>query len=414
MTSMFQRNTLVATLLASVLGTSSAAMSEEVAQMTPMAPPIGSAAPAAPAADKPIDIWGFEFTGYVDAGYQNFSSGSGKFISNTNARVFDFDRNALNLQNLELQLAKIPENGFGGMLDVTIGTDADTIAAYGTIDKNRGPANGVNKKFDVTQLHLHYGAGPFSMIVGKFVTSAGAEVIKSPSNTNFSRGILFGYAIPFTHTGLRATYKVSDALSLIGGVNQGWDAVQDTNSSKTIELGASINPVKEFTLAAMLHNGKERILNYPDAARAAALDGTRNLVDIVATYNVTEKLTLVLNYDNAYQQNATLISGATGTAKWDGWAGYVNYMINDQWKVSLRGERFNDKDGYRTTVQAGATSGQIWKEATFTVAYMPVKNVELRGEVRFDRSDQNVFLDRDRRTGKSSQNSVGIEGIYKF
>jgi len=120
-----------------------------------------------------------------------------------------------------------------------------------------------------------------------------------------------------------------------------------------------------------------------------------------------------LNYDNAYQQNATLLSGATGTAKWEGWAGYVNYTINDQWKVSLRGEWFNDKDGYRTTVQPGATSGQKWKEATFTVAYMPVKNVELRGEVRFDRSDQNVFLGRDG-TGKSSQNSIGIEGIYKF
>jgi hypothetical protein len=410
------KKTLIAGAVTAALGVPAVVWAQEVgqvdqvAQMTPMKPE----APAAPAADKPMEILGFEFTGYVDVGYQNYSTGSGKFISGTNARVFDFDRNGLNLQNLELQLAKIPENGFGGMLDVTIGKDADTIAAYGTIDKNRGPANGGNKKLDITQLHLHYGAGPFSMIAGKFVTSAGAEVIKSPSNTNFSRGILFGYAIPFTHTGLRATYNVSDTLRLIGGVNQGWDAVKDTNSSKTIELGASINPVKELTLAVMLHNGKEKIVNYPDAARAAALDGTRNLVDIVATYNATDKLTLVLNYDNAYQRNATLLSGATGTAKWEGWAGYVNYMINEQWKVSLRGEWFNDKDGYRTTVQPGATSGQKWKEATITVAYLPVKNVELRGELRFDRSDQNVFRDKDGVTAKSSQNSIGLEALYKF
>jgi len=40
-------------------------------------------------------------------------------------------------------------------------------------------------------------------MAGKFVTLAGSEVIWSPSNSNFSRSILFG-AIPFTHTGVRA------------------------------------------------------------------------------------------------------------------------------------------------------------------------------------------------------------------
>ena len=53
---------------------------------------------------------------------------------------------------------------------------------------------------------------------------------------NYSRSILFGYAIPFTHTGVRATYKVNDMLTVLGGVNQGWDAFEDPNHDKTLEL----------------------------------------------------------------------------------------------------------------------------------------------------------------------------------
>ncbi len=36
---------------------------------------------------------------------------------------------------------------------------------------------------------------------GKFVTLLGQKVIESPNNLNFSRGYLFGLAIPLTHTG---------------------------------------------------------------------------------------------------------------------------------------------------------------------------------------------------------------------
>ena len=42
--------------------------------------------------------------------------------------------------------------------------------------------------------------------------------------------------------------------------------------------------------------------------------------------------------------------GGTGSAEWDGFAGYFNYKIGDQWKTSLRGEYFDDKDGFKTGV----------------------------------------------------------------
>jgi len=51
---------------------------------------------------------------------------------------------------------------------------------------------------------VQYAHGPLTIIGGKFVTLAGAEVINSTLDTNYSRSILFGYAIPFSHTGARS------------------------------------------------------------------------------------------------------------------------------------------------------------------------------------------------------------------
>ena len=363
-------------------------------------PPPADAKPADAPPPAIFSIGGFDLTGHVDAGYSHLT-GFGKFVSGANDRVFDFKRNDAMFHALDLQLAKTPDDGLGGVLDLTIGKDADTIASYGTISKSKGPANGANHYFDVTQAYVHFGAAPFTIIAGKYVTLAGAEVIKSDADVNYSRSILFGYAIPFAHTGVRATWKMSDTLSLIGGVNQGWDAVSDPNSDKTGELGVTFAPSKEMSFAAVYYGGKELVTNYPKSD----VNGMRNLVDVVGTFTLSEQMTLILNYDYGTQDKAGL-SG--GKAKWQGLAAYLNYQINEQWRVSLRGEYFDDKDGYRTGVV------QKWKEGTVTLAYLPAKAWEIRGEFRADKSDRDAFLKSDGVSAKDSQRSFGLEVLYKF
>lgn len=361
-------------------------------------------APAAAEKPTPINILGFDLVGHVDVGYTKLS-GNGKFISGLNDRVFDFDSSGA-FHSLDLTLAKLPQTGFGGMLDLTIGKDADTIAAFGTIDKTRGPAAGVKKRFDVTQAFFQYATGPLTIIGGKYVTLAGAEVIKSPSDTNYSRSILFGYAIPFTHTGIRATYKMSDAISIIAGINRGWDAFQSPSGDSTIEWGISYTPSPAFSFATQGYSGKEKTFNYPFLSTTS---GTRNLIDAVATYNASDKLTFILNYDYGSQANALPLGvGGAGDVTWHGVAGYANYQISEQWKLSLRGEYFDDRDGFRTGVT------QKWKEATLTVAYLPAKNLELRAEARADRSSQASFVDTNGLTPRNKQQSFGIELLYKF
>src|SRR5205823_8247790 len=104
-----------------------------------------------------------------------------------------------------------------------------------------------------------YAHGPLTIIGGKCVTLAWAEVINSTQDTNYSRSILFGYAIPFSQTGARLTYAASDQLSLIVGVNSGWDQLQDANKQKTAELGVSYTPSKMFSLAVQGYSGVEQL-----------------------------------------------------------------------------------------------------------------------------------------------------------
>lgn len=394
---------------------------------------LAQAAPAAeakPAEDKPaestpiLSILGFDLTGYLDVGYTHLS-GSGAFnttpagpgvVAGGPNRVFDFKRNALQLHQAAFTLAKQPKEGFGGLLNVTLGKDADVIAPYSTNPNNGDVCNLATGQtaigtacrrdyWDITQAFAQYATGPVTVIAGKFVTSAGAEVINSTANPNYSRSILFGYAIPFTHTGLRASYAATDTFTLVGGVNQGWDVIKDTNSSKTFELGGLFAPTKAFSLSAMGHFGRERV----GGLIGTGPEGQRNLIDLVATYNATDKLTLILNYDYATQDNtATVTPNAATKSKWHGVAGYVNYQLTEQWRLSFRAEYFNDGDGYRTGV------AQKWKEATLTLGYSPLKNLDLRAEVRADRSNVPAFIDSNNTTASNNQNSFGLQAIYKF
>jgi hypothetical protein len=77
------------------------------------------------------------------------------------------------------------KEGFGAVGNVTLGNDANVIRSYGSIVST--------SKVDLAQAYAQWAAPG--------VPLAGAEVIASASNPNFSRSILFGFAIPYTHTG---------------------------------------------------------------------------------------------------------------------------------------------------------------------------------------------------------------------
>jgi hypothetical protein len=383
-------------LLASAVASALAAPAAAFAQAAPAAP----AKPSAPSFGDILDAAGITVTGYIDASYE-YLSGNGSFTSGTPDRVFDTEHSSFLLNQAAITVAKQPKEGFGGLVNLTAGHDANIIAPF---DANQvgSPAT---SNFDVTQGYVQYASGPLTLIAGKFVTAAGAETINPTTDVNYSRSILFGYAIPFTHTGVRATYAGSDTFTIFGGLNNGWDDLKDTNTQKTGELGVSVTPTKALTINVVDYYGTEQV----GGLTKAQPSGSRNVFDLVAIWTATDKMTFTLNYDYGTQDNATKpTDGSTVNARWSGYALYGAFQLNDQWRLAVRGEYFNDQDGYRTGVV------QKWKEGTLTLAYLPTKNVELRGEVRYDWSDQSSFLKPNGIDSSKNQSSLGFEAIYKF
>ena len=348
--------------------------------------PAKPAAPAAPSFADVLTASGITESGYVAASYYH-SNGYGTY------HQFDNKHDSFQLDQAALTIAFQPKEGFGALVNVAAGEDMKIL----------NTAEGSNSNtFDVVQGFVQYATGPLTVIAGKYVTLAGAEVIAPTGNTNFSRSLLF-FAEPLTHTGIRATYAATDTLSLVAGVNNGWNCSSlSTSGSKTAEFGIAWTPIKSFALTAQVYVGKD-----------PTLDAQRTLVDAVATYSATDALTFVLSYDWGKQQQHA--AGDPGL-HWNGAAFYTNYALNDQWRMSLRLEYLDDKEGFVSGILGTA---QKLKEGTLTFGYAPMKSFELRIEARYDKSDKATFArsinpDMDINQFADSQTGFALQGVYKF
>jgi len=342
--------------------------------------------------------------GYVEASYTSFNSDP--LFANCGAiRVFD-NTNGFTLNQVALNVAHQPKEGWGYAVNLIAGKDADVFAPF--------PTNpGANNHFDFPQAFVQYASGSWTTIAGRFVTLAGAETIDPRTDSNYSRSILFGYAIPFAHTGVRTTYAASDTLNIILGVNNGWDDLRPTTGGKTLEAALAYTPSKQFNVTAQSYVGDARIGGLTDMGKI----GTRSLIDVVATWTLSDAATIQLNGDWG-SQTALAGSGMTSTntnsAQWHGLAGYFNYQFTDQWHTSMRAEYLDDIDGYRTG------TAQMWKEVTFTLGYSATKFLDLRLEMRHDYSNGPTFINSSKMVNgqyvdlANGNSSVAMEAILKF
>lgn len=347
-----------------------------------------------------------EVHGFVDISYIfNFNTPVPPNSRTNNLRVFDTEANGFMLNMVQLSFEKpvSKKSPVGFRVDLDYGQDAKIIHS-----------NGLGSSGDEFDLEQAYGEFclPFTLPLisglklkaGKFVTLQGAEVIESVNNWNFSRSFLFGYAIPFTHTGLRVYYKPFEAVpveSYIGVVN-GWDQVTDLNKAKSVEaqILMALSDTLSFSVGGVF--GPERTDSDKDF---------RGLIDFVATYNVTDKLTLKLNYDYGWEKNGA--SAASGSAEgkdasWDGIACYAKYDFFDWWSIAGRGEFFHDRDGVRT---GWGSDLELW-EFTLTNQFNIFKNLIARIEYRYDKASGQAFT-RDKLTA-NHQNTISGEVIARF
>jgi hypothetical protein len=311
-------------------------------------------------------------------------------------RVFDFIDNSFNLDVAELvvQIAPTKPNDAGFRVDLAVGNSIPQV----TKSQDQTVA-----QFDVQQLFVSYiapiGSG-LRFDFGKYVTHLGYELIEGYDgyNDNYSRSILFGYAIPFTHTGVKASYAFSGKVAAMVEVVNGWDLVRDNNHSKSVGAQLALTPVAPLSV----------LLNWIGGPELAGNNhSNRNVFDLVAILKPTTRLTLGVNGDYG-KENGTSLVNPGSDAIWKGIAGYATFALTDKFSVGLRGETFHDEDGVRLGTGTKATLS----EGTFTPAYKFTDHVLLRGEVRYDKADQPILTKRA--TFADKQTTVGVNVIFVY
>lgn len=327
-----------------------------------------------PAEPPKIDV-----TGFVDVYYlYNFNK------VDPALRSFDVQHNAFSLSLAEIAFAKgvTRDSRVGFRTDLDFGKTADLVAAY------EPEADGKEIYKHLQQAYLSVLAGHnLQLDAGKFVTPLGAEVIESQDNWNYSRSVLFGYAIPFYHVGVRATLPVNDKLTVAGYLVNGWNNSSEIHGDfPCVGVSATAKPTPKLTWIANYMGGQE-----------ADGGATRHIFDTTLTVSATPKLSLQGNFDYGHE----------GVVSWWGLAAYAKVQVKPTWALVGRYEYLDDSDGGFMTI------GQRAQTLTVTSDHLVAGALKVRLEYRGDFTKDPFFTDENGNR-KDSQHAVLAGLVYTF
>jgi len=334
-------------------------------------------------------------SGYVDTSMlwnlgtgNNFVPG---FAYNTPGRQDGF-----NLEAFKVALEKpLDENqwsaGYKG--ELLFGPNAGIL---GTTPGLGGATSG--NEFAIKQAYVNLRAplgNGLDFKVGVFDTIIGYESTDGPNNPNFTRS--YGYTIePTTHTGVLATYQLSDMLGISGGIANSFgpsvggtgDASDKSNPPKAesfktymasvaFKAPASLGFLEGSTLYAGVISG----FNNNSPAAGGAADQTSYYVGgTIAT--PLKGLKLGASFDYVYKGNQ---ASNPGSRYANAAALYASFQATEKLSVHARAEYASHS---RQVPDANFSTGTVFPARVFaytaTVQYDLWKNVLSRLEVRWD------------------------------
>jgi hypothetical protein len=341
---------------------------------SPPSPPTPAAAPA-PASPPPSPLrqWGTEFSflfdGYVDKDFNDPPSGF------NGLRGFDVRSNMPHISMGIITIDHSPAP-FGFHLDVGFGEAFDLMHAG-----NRDPEAWKYFKQAYVSVKPKSWHG-VEIDAGEFASSAGAEVIETNQNYNYSRSLLFAWAVPYSHTGFRLQYPIGAHFTGSFQVVNGWSNVEPINSGKTYGFTGAY-AWKKVTWNHNYYVGPEHL---------RTTMGWRNLYDTSVVVNPTDNLSWYLNFDFGRDKNI-----GAGASQWEGLAGAARYAIGRKYAVAARLEFFDDRAGLLTG------TAQTVKEFTLTGEYKITGWLMTRAEFRTDWSNRPFFEKNDQPNGTTTQ-----------
>lgn len=356
--------------------------------------------------EKTEDKGKFTFSGYIDSYYMlNFNNPKDRsnLGASGTARAFDQKANQFSLGLVQTKIGYSTAKS-DVVVDLTFGPNAD-LGQYGNVI---GPLGKGTTALAIKQAYFNWKAtDKLTMTAGQFGTHIGYEVIDAPVNYHYSLSNLFNNG-PFYHIGVKAAYAFSDKFSLMGGLVNNVDALNDNNGQLGLIAQVFVVPVTGWNVYV---NGITTNEASEDPATGKTPNGQYSLLDLTTTYQISEKFMVGVNA-------ATGAQDANGDGKfdkesWGGWALYTKYDVSSAFAIGARYESFDNQNGIRglrDSNGAGVTVNSITITPTFTVAD---SHLLLKPELRIDSYDKNFFTDGDGKAQKS-QATLGLAMIYKF
>jgi hypothetical protein len=326
-------------------------------------------------------------------------------------RVFDFEDQDLTLNQLDLFVDRAVDAtkgkfDIGFHVEAIYGADSRLIHSNGLDFYGPGDASNGGQEFPQNQLDLNQayitmaipvGSG-LTLQIGKFVTPIGYETINPTTNPFYSHSYEFGYAIPFTQTGILAKYNITKELAITGGITRGWEQSSKDSNNAIDFLGSVAYAVNDKLTATLnISCGPQQVDN---------TGNYRTLLDLIVAYKMSDNLSLAVDADYGYEAHGAA-DGTTG--QWSGIAFYAGYTIDPRVTLNGRLEYFNDDDGAR------GLGNEVY-EATVGATIKPfpdnqwASGFEVRPEVRWDYCNHSIFDAGD----NDNQVTFGIDGIYAF
>ena len=406
---------------------------------------------------------GITLSGYVDTSYTEQFGGRGDGFGGTQAllRQFDVHNDNFNVNAVKIALEKaLPDKNewaAGFRIDTMYGSDASILAAT---DPGLGASSEFYLEQALVKFRIPVGNG-LDIYAGKFTTFLGYEVIESPANLNFSRGLLFTNAIPLTNTGVYADYKFNSTVEAKLAIVDGW------NNSVSAPNGSSVNGTTGFTDAqndypfggkaimgqlninapggnanitqSFIYSASGEPSNF-SSGFASPENGPIAVYDIWGNWNPTfvkdSALLLGFNVDFGYN-GATdpfpiqrIDAGTAGNATpftfvprdsntWYGVALYASYKVTKVITLSARGEYLHEDAAIDPKFGASGVDNDDFSE-TLTASFSIWDNLLTRIEYRYDHlttgATNNAFLNGSRNVVATygNQDEISLEAVYSF
>ena len=143
----------------------------------------------------------------------------------------------------------------------------------------------------IPQAYFELAINDLTIKGGHFYTIIGWEVVQAPDNFFYTHAYTMYYGEPFTHTGLLASYKLNDKVTVHGGWTDGWDdGWTNPNGASTFLGGVNLSLTDKASLNWACSTG-----TLGDGRGVNRGDVYMN--SLVFQYKMTERFTYILQHD---------------------------------------------------------------------------------------------------------------------